>query len=404
MPPVKPRPLSSYWQTTDGETVRLYLGNVTDVLARMPEKSVQCVVTSPPYWGLRDYKTGSEYELGNEPTPQEFVGRMVEVFREVYRVLRDDGTLWLNIGDCVGPKNDYRILGLVGQPWMLALALKDDGWTIRQDLIWWKPDPMPAPVYGPCRLAHEYLFVFSKSKKWFYDADAIREEGSTDPVEIRNRVANISSYEKERGADAGSGTLSAGRVLGYEFKGEPYGSGTRNKPSVWKIAKSGYPGKHYATFPVELVRPCVLAGTSEKGACAECYAPYRRLVDKTQLERDRPNELTKRVGEEGTGNYCPNTVAGVRIKTIGWEPTCECGDVGVVPCTVLDPFIGSGTSCDVSIELGRHSVGIDLSEKYLRENAIPRITGALLRRRTTAGLAGDRDVTAVDGGTSLMTG
>lgn len=286
-----------------------------------------------------------------------------------------------------GVKSGLKPGNLVGVPWRVALALQGDGWVLRQDVIWHKPSPMPESVRNRCTKAHEYVFLLTKGAKYFYDAEAIKEP-TVRPGEIRkagHKAVGVSPVNKMSVEDVTSVNWS-------------------NRRSVWTISAQGYPGAHFATFPPKLIEPMIRAGTSERGCCAECGAPWRRVMEERQLKRDRPNDYVKRTGEEGTGNSCSNSVAGVETRTVGWEPTCKCGDVGTIPCTVLDPFIGSGTSCDVSIELGRHSVGIDLSEKYLRDNAIPRITGALLRRRTTAGLVGDRDVKAVDGGTSLMTG
>jgi len=279
---------------------------------------------------------------------------------------------------------------------MVARALQDDGWILRQDIIWWKPDPMPSPVFNPCRNAHEYVFLFSQSKDWYYDADAIREEGtrSLESNEAAFRDVRESATELERGEVAGAGVLTNGRVFGAETKVEPYATGTRNKPSVWKIAKEGYAGKHFATFPRKLVEPCVLAGTSAHGECAECGSPYRRVVDKLAITRDRPNDYVKRTGESeagrAEGNSCPNSVAGVEVITKGWEKTCGCICERVRPQVVLDPFAGSGTALAVALDLGRFGVGIDLSEEYLRNSAIPRIEGLCLGRPAMAGLVGKR--------------
>ena len=147
--------------------MKLYLGHVTDVLKALPEQSVHCVVTSPPYWALRDYGSDKTYELGSEPTYQEFVKNMVEVFREVRRVLRDDGTLWINLGDTYASKN-MPSGNLVGIPWRVALALQDDGWIIRQDIVWHKPSPMPESVRNRCTKAHEYIFLLTKKGSGYY--------------------------------------------------------------------------------------------------------------------------------------------------------------------------------------------------------------------------------------------
>jgi site-specific DNA-methyltransferase (adenine-specific) len=382
--------LKPYWTTTDKQTVKLYHGHASDVLRRLPPESVQMAVTSPPYWAIREYHgVDKAKELGNEETPEEFVANLVECFSWLKRVLRSDGTLWVNIGDVYGPKYKYRKSGLVGTPWRLALAMIEDGWILRQELIWSKPNPMPSPVFNPCRNAHEQLFLFAKSNKWYYDADAIREEGKTDPEALKKRMelAATSETELAYGREAGGDVLTGGRIFGYEYTGEAYGTGTRNKGSVWEIPVMGYAGGHFATFPKKLVEPCILAGTSEYGACLECGSPWKRVTERTKLKRDRPNDYVKRVGEEGTGNLCANSVAGVNVKTIGWSPTCNCSiaeeEDCVRPCIVLDPFMGSGTTAAVALEHGRHCWGIDLSEQYLLKNAIPRIEGELLSRPST---------------------
>ncbi len=437
-----------FWSTTDGETVRLYHGNVTDVLARLPERSVQCVVTSPPYWGLRAYATGDakHLEIGCERTPDEFVERMVQVFRGVRRVLRDDGTVWLNLGDTYGDGGN-----LVGVPWRVALALQADGWVLRQDVIWHKPAPMPESVRNRCTKAHEYVFLLTKSARYFYDAEAVKEKATDDIV---RRVERLREKPRERHGYKQEDAV--GQVATDTSNPSPNGAWHdpvkldrlltgSNKRSVWTVSSQGYEGAHFATFPPKLIEPMILAGTSAHGACGKCGAPWRRVTEERALTRDRPNEYVKRTGEEGTGNSCGNTVAGVESRTVGWEPTCGCfgrfekragvrmkvvsglgghekkAEYGnhakggstlrapagyeevstkstvyvsdlpldqhpVVPCTVLDPFVGSGTTPATAVGHGRKGWGIDLSEKYLRENAVVRIKGALLARPALAHL------------------
>ena len=416
-----------FWTTPDGERCCLYLGDCLKVLKQLPERSVQCCITSPPYFGLRDYgtatweggdpacdhgrarkaigntpsakstlttnggrgpKPGDKYssesqggyandcpcgarridaQLGLEKTPQEYVARMVAVFREVRRVLRDDGTLWLNLGDtysthaagkCKNPMATSGLAGvktqevaratkeaqeyrnsalpeknLLGIPWRVAFALQADGWYLRQDTIWAKPNPMPESVTDRCTKAHEYVFLLSKSPRYYYDAEAIKEEASQDYAQSGRR----------RNPDKIAGK-------GFEIRGglhEQEGAAFRNRRSVWTVATQPYPGAHFATFPTELIRPMVRAGTSERGACVRCGSPWRRIV-----------------------------------KTDNWEATCRCRDgVGVRPCVVLDPFVGSGTTCMVALEEGRSAWGVELSEKYLTENAIVRITSPKKRSK-----------------------
>lgn len=389
------RGLVPYWST---DNVRLYHGDVTEVLRRLPAKSVQTVVTSPPYWGLRDYGTDKSLEIGSEPTIEEYVVRMVEVFAAVWRVLRDDGTVWLNLGDTYGGgfvgRNDVerkypgsvgkgletkrgletrKGLGsgnLCGIPWRIALALQEDGWILRQDIIWSKPSPMPESVRNRCTKSHEYLFLLTKVGSGYYcDMEAIKES-SIDSESYKGRNKRTTCTPAESNPEyTGLFRTRAGLL---KLDGQIYPS--RNKRSVWWIASESYEGAHFATFPRKLVELCILAGTSAKGCCVKCGAPWGRITSREQLKRDRPRDYVKRTGEEGTGSSCANSVAGVDVTTLGWEPTCNCNcGGGVKPCTVLDPFVGSGTTCCVAVQHGRHSIGIDLSEEYLRDQAVKRI-------------------------------
>jgi DNA modification methylase len=333
-------------------TARVLIGDVRAMLRTLPDESVHCCVTSPPYWGLRDY--GVAGQLGLESSPAEFVANMVEVFREVRRVLRKDATCWINMGDsyatntgangssqgATGQRHDRRFTSetkagvkvppglkpkdLCGIPWRLAFALQDDGWWLRQDIIWAKRSPMPESVTDRCTKAHEYIFLLTKSATYFYDAVAVRESGKCPEMS----------------------------------------PGGRNLRSVWTLSTEPFSLAHFATFPSELPRRCIKAGTSEKGCCPACLAPYRRVTDKTKLRRERPNDLTKRNGADGTGNHCANTTAGVAVTTRGWEPTCQCGAGDPIPCTVLDPFSGSGTTGMAATELGRNYIGCELNPEY----------------------------------------
>lgn len=265
-------------------TIRILEGDCRDVLRTMPEASAHCCVTSPPYFGLRDY--GVDGQMGLEPTPDEYIAGMVAVFSEVRRVLRDDGTLWLNIGDSYatnggpgwqgknGQRSDRRFTGtrntvgmreqartafdgykpkdLVGIPWMLAFALRADGWYLRQDIVWSKPNPMPESVRDRCTKSHEYLFLLSKSPRYYFDSDAIAEaaESAGKPVKMAD------------GWDTGAGGHGSFHRGGRE-KGASTGalqSDTRNKRSVWHIATHPFKEAHFATFPPALVEPCILAG------------------------------------------------------------------------------------------------------------------------------------------------
>src|SRR5215831_9221699 len=368
-------------------TLQILVGDALDKLRELPSESVHCCVTSPPYWGLRDYSTNGQ--LGLEKTPEEYIAKMVEVFREVRRVLRKDGTLWLNMGDSYasgngqmtgyndpnwikatggacngGPRvkagdSGLKPKDLCGIPWRLALALQADGWYLRCDIIWAKPNPMPESVTDRPTKAHEYIFLLTKSQRYFYDAEAIREPQSESTIE---RFGNGAAQRKAGKAyhaelhKAVSTELLAGR----------------NKRSVWTIATQPYPEAHFATFPEKLPKICILAGTSAKGCCAKCGAPWERIVtNKPSLPTCKSYHgqgivPRHRGGGDRPGGYYPEG-----SQTLGWQPTCKCqeghgimyeGDL--VPCPVLDPFAGSGTTGQVALELGRSAILIELSPKY----------------------------------------
>ncbi len=316
-------------------TAALLLGDSLTVLRSLPDGAARCCVTSPPYWGLRDY--GVSGQLGLEPTPAEYVARMVEVFREVRRVLTDDGTLWLNLGDSYatqggpgwqgknGQRADLRFTAvrdtvarrgigrnapdgfkpkdLLGIPWRVAFALQADGWYLRSDIVWHKPNPMPESVRDRPTKAHEYLFLLSKRERYYYDAKAIAEpatfpDGPNSPESIASpygqgftRRAKSGNVARKLGDERGR----PGSPLGGSI---PWEGATRNARSVWTIATQPYPEAHFATFPEELARRCILAGS----------AP---------------------------------------------------GD------TVLDPFGGSGTVASVATGHGRGAVHVDLNPAYI---------------------------------------
>ena len=277
----------------------------------------QMCVTSPPYFGLRDY--GHDGQIGLEQTPEEYISAMVEVFRCVWDVLADDGTVWLNIGDsyynyrpgkgqalvkqsvasneqdlpqnCARRGNKLKGLkekDLIGIPWMLAFALRADGWYLRQDIIWHKPNPMPESVRDRCTKAHEYIFLLSKSERYFFDSDAMKE----DAVHAGKRVL-LGEKSFSKGQAKGAGVAASGNGLA-DFYDVP---ATRNRRSVWTVTTKPYKGAHFATFPPDLIEPCILAGSRE-------------------------------------------------------------GDI------VLDPFMGSGTTAMVARKLGRKYIGCELNEKY----------------------------------------
>ena len=332
---------------------KIIQGNCIDTLKTLPDKSVQCCITSPPYYGLRDYGTGrwvggdpncphrrlSKYspnditghkamgecgeavgdaiyksvcplcgavrvdeQIGLEETPEEYIDRLVSVFREVKRVLKDDGTLWVNIGDSYSVANNkssdnLKPKDLIGIPWMLAFALRNDGWYLRQDIIWFKGNPLPESVKDRCTKSHEYIFLFSKQQTYYFDHEAIQEPASG--YDGRNDTMHKGSPKyagKEIMPGMNEQSLASGSHERWKFvDGVPI----RNKRDVWNVNVSGYSEAHFATFPTKLVEPCVLAGTKQ-------------------------------------------------------------GD------TVLDPFSGSGTTGVVSMNCGRKYIGCELNEEYIK--------------------------------------
>jgi site-specific DNA-methyltransferase (adenine-specific) len=211
----------------------------------MPDASVHCCVTSPPYFGLRDY--GVDGQIGLEQTPDDFVAEMVAVFREVRRVLRDDGTLWLNLGDSYGASKQ-----LVGIPWRVALALQADGWYLRQDIIWHKPNPMPESVRDRCTKAHEYIFLLAKSERYYFDSEAMREE-SADPQ------GSAARYKSAFGGKKNETLLATDQVHTRPIGMREF-DGKRNRRSVWTVTTKPFRGAHFAVYPPDLIEPCILAG------------------------------------------------------------------------------------------------------------------------------------------------
>jgi DNA modification methylase len=382
---------------------RIIEGDCRDVLRSLPVGSVHTCVTSPPYFGLRSYlENGHEdkhREIGLEPTPDEFVAALVAVFREVRRVLRDDGTVWLNLGDsyagswgnqgrkaergtqrsingdmptpvldgrypdagsntdAIPPGADYKAKDLLGIPWMVAFALRADGWYLRSDIIWSKPNPMPESVTDRPTKAHEYVFLLSKSARYYFDADAIREPHTT-ADDSRNREG----YEPRR-LEADSSIINGG-ARRTTRGASTWPEAGRNRRSVWTVATQPYAGAHFATFPPKLIEPCILAGAPER-ACGECGAPWVRVVERTSMVA-RPTP--KREAWQAEDEHARTQTGGTMLepptsRTVGFEPSCSHGD-GSASGVVLDPFAGAGTTGMVALRHNRSFIGVELSPAY----------------------------------------
>lgn len=228
----------------------ILIGDSREKLKELQNDSIQSVITSPPYWGLRNY--GNDAQIGLEKTPDEYINNMIAVFNEVFRVLKKDGTLWLNVGDSYSSIRDAKIglknKDLVGIPWMLAFALRMNGWYLRQDIIWAKPSPMPEPAKDRCVRSHEHIFLLTKSPKYFFDYEAIRE----------NRVSSSNNHQ------FGGKKYNDPNNPIYSSPGSMYKSdGKRNKRDVWNITTQAFKGAHFAVMPEALVEPCILAGSRE---------------------------------------------------------------------------------------------------------------------------------------------
>ena len=359
----------------------------------LADGSVHCVVTSPPYWGLRAYG-GDPGMIGLEPTFDDHLGNLVEGFREVWRVLRDDGTLWLNYGDAyasgtaaaasrVRPEltggvsswggasareegrnatahgSGLKPKDLMMMPARVAMALQADGWWLRSEIVWHKPNPMPESCTDRPTSSHEKVFLMTKKPRYFYDADAVREALSK---------ASLSQYKTPYDPNSVKVHTDTKSYDGSEAKrkmtagGVPSGANLRN---VWKIPTHGYPGAHFATFPPALAKRCILAGTSAAGVCAGCGAPWVRQVEVPKAPRVPATGKTKdhpRLRQK-TGQVLQDWRDKNPPQTTGWLPSCTC-DAGRIPATVFDPFGGSGTVGICAEELGRRSALLDINPEY----------------------------------------
>ena len=401
-------------------------GDALTMLKQLPDNSVDCCVTSPPYWGLRNY--GVEGQLGLEATPELFIEKMVEVFAEVKRVLKSTGTCWLNIGDSYAgsgkgaathpgtngqwkqgtnkgthnkalhnfKSDSIKAKDLVGIPWMLAFALRADGWYLRQDIIWAKPNPMPESVTDRCTKAHEYIFLLTKSNRYYYDSEAIKEasknpqddirriekatiNGKSTPDELKNGIRknpSVGGKKHKNLEDKGQQLHSIHRTRNEH--GNEFISAKSNKRSVWTICTEAFSEAHFATFPQRLIEDCIKAGSSEYGCCVECGKPWERIIEK----QSHYDHTTTKIGKSKDGPYSSQTGNGsgthdvrhgvmVSSETTGWQATCKCrlaGDlqVPVSPSVILDPFSGAATTFLVAKKLNRNAIGIELNTEYIK--------------------------------------
>lgn len=394
----------------------LRIGAALDRLAELPEKSVHTIPTSPPYFGLRAYAGDQVVDwpevafypmpglaaymppvvipaqraaLGGEGDLLAYVGHLVAIFRACRRVLRDDGLLWLNLGDSYagsgGAGGDYGAGGLrdgqpkfngtarqvtaadlkpkdlIGVPWRVALALQADGWYLRSDIIWHKLAPMPESVTDRPTKGHEYVFLLAKSPRYFYDAVAVREENAG-KLPFGDKQNFKMNNDQAQGRHGKSSMFSGGSRQDYI---EKYYQNGRNRRSVWSLGPQPYAGAHFATWPPALVEPMILAGTSARGCCPACGAPWVRVVERegAKVRAVHTNGPQADHGFLGGGRIDENPA----VVTLGWQPSCTCADaadLSPAPCVVLDPFTGSGTTGAVAVELGRRFVGIELSAEY----------------------------------------
>ena len=364
---------------------RIIVGDVIDGLRTLDAGSVQCCVTSPPYWGLRDYGVGGQ--IGLEKTPDEFVAKMVDVFREVRRVLRDDGTLWLNLGDSyakagvsglglhtetstTGKPNPYAAVkkeipdglkpkDLCMMPWRVAMALQADGWWLRSVICWAKKAPMPESVTDRPTSSWDPIFLLAKSERYFYDAEAVKEP-LTEAAVKRQAYGRSNQWGHIIDANQHTDNREHADAKSYGAGDGPTG---RNQRNVWHLGPEPYAEAHFATFPTEIPRRAIRAGTSEKGCCAACGAPWRRVVERKNMVI-APSGREGRIAGHGQRSTSGAMVEPPTSKTLGWKPGCGCG-AECVPCVVLDPFLGSGTTVAVARELGRYGVGCELNPEYV---------------------------------------
>jgi len=424
---------------------QILVGDVFDRLRELPDESVHCVVTSPPFWGLRDY--GVVGQIGLEATPEEYIAKMVAVFREVRRILRFDGCCFVNLGDAYnaagrnghGTRIGYKQAtnrasaegvdtnrptapllkpkDLVGIPWRFALAAQADGWYLRSAMPWVKRSALPESCRDRPASALEYIFLLTKSSHYYFDMEAVRQPSppSSSGGPAFGKVTRDGPGARRISQEENEHIRSGGRNfrnsdLWYQSvapdSGKPYGLvGVGDELVGLDVTPQPYKSAHFATFPEQLVQPLILAGTSDKGCCPECGAPWLRIVERTKYEpvvvpegerfvdASRGDKTRKLSGAEYNEQ--------VKSRTLGWRPSCRCGGSGKktkamkpIPCTVLDPFLGSGTTLQVARCLGRRGIGIELNPEYAKM--------AERRIRQPLGYHGERNNTSNTGQKTLF--
>jgi DNA modification methylase len=368
---------------------QLINSDVIEGLRRLPESSIHCVVTSVPYLWQRDY--GVDGQIGLEANAEEYILKLISVFAEVRRVMREDATLWVNIADSYandskwggrsGNRNTSSDKGgyqrkkrrsgmpskcLMAIPARFQVAMIDAGWICRNEIIWQKPTARPECVEDRCTRDHEQLFLFTKSPAYYFDMEAVKQPASPKSVTVKTSPVK------------GNGNGSAGERLSvYQDTHGRYYVEERNLRTVWSIVAEPSDDQHYAAFPSALPELCIGAGTSEYGCCIECGAPWRRVLEKVKGD---PKSFK---GSSFTGGKASNAATSygvangrdhsvgqgprtIRIETKGWKPSCKCNEwYRQTPCIVLDPFCGKSTTGVAALRLGRYFYGIDLNPSYI---------------------------------------
>ena len=405
--------------------IRIICGDAREELRRLPDASVHMCVTSPPYWNLRDYHVAGQ--IGLKSTPEQFIGELVEIFREIRRILRDDGICLINLGDSyagswgsqgrqgnsgqmagrsvadvrqrsklqaarieasvypakisntgtIPEGSDYKPKDLMMMPARVAMALQADGWFLRSQMPWIKRSCMPESVTDRPASAVEYVYLLTKSQKYFWDATAVKRVGAVPAgtraakgSNVRSELKGVNGRPPEYWDYNGSRNFRNSDLF-FDSLAPPHGliCDDAGEPIALDVNTQPFAGAHFAVFPSGLVEPLIRAGTSEKGCCAACGAPWARRVEKTFVPQPdvspgkgiRGHDGQKPMDESNGWGGVPR--GNTEARSLGWAPTCGC-DALVVPCTVLDPFAGAFTSMLVADQLQRDGIGIELKSEY----------------------------------------